>query len=92
MQGCEQILFCSLLAGTCVHILGLERAQGNANLHHVDSITITPCFPNTDAEVVERLRLTMALFTLKRHVYKLAEQCGGNMGGTAPKERILLED
>lgn len=55
-------------------------------LHHVDSIQISADFPDTDAELVERLRLAIALFTLKRHVHKHADQCGGSMEGKAPDE------
>ncbi|KAK7692392.1 hypothetical protein QCA50_004017 [Cerrena zonata] len=76
------ILFCSLVAGQGVHIFGAELVENNVILHHVDSLQTEDA--DRDAELLERTRLAMLLFTLKRHVFKLAKELGGDMETHSP--------
>ena len=79
-------LFCSVLVEPYVHIYCLEHTKTDIKLHHVDAIAIHPTY-HTDVELVERIRLVMAFFTIKRHTFRLAIQLGGYVEGDAPEER-----
>ena len=69
----DRITFCSILVSQSIHVYGLEMTRENTTLHHVDEITICPTH-YSDIELTERLRLAMALFTIKRYVFNLAER------------------
>ena len=79
-------LFCSVLVEPYVHIYCLEHTKTDIKLHHVDEIAIHPTY-HTDVELVERMRLVMAFFTIKRHIFRLSMQLGGYVRGDAPDER-----
>ena len=64
---------------------GLEKAGKDTVLHHVDEIRICPT-RYTDTELAERLRLTMALFTIKRYVFNLAKRLRAGMGGIVDED------
>ena len=81
----DRITFCSVLISQSIHIYGLEKAGKDTVLHHVDEIRICPT-RYSDIELAERLRLTMALFTIKRYVFNLAKRLRASMGGIVDED------
>ena len=80
----EKILFFSVLQEHRVQLYGAEPGKKGTEIHYIDQMDVgTRPFGNDVLE--ERLRLAIALFTIKRHVFKLAQQLGGNMNRQAPK-------
>lgn len=83
-------LFCTVIAGQYVHIFAAGLVDQNTHLHHVDSIPISLTMSNTDSavELLHRMRLAMALYTLKRHVFLLATRLGGDVEGDWKSELL----
>ena len=81
----DRTTFCTVLVNQSVHLYGLRQVGEDTTLHHVDEISISPtrC---SDVELGERLRLTMALFTIKRYVFNVAERLRADIGGIANED------
>ena len=81
----DRTTFCTVLINQNVHIYGLKQVGEDTTLHHVDEISISPtrC---SDVELGERLRLVMALFTIKRYVCNVAERLRTDIGGIANED------
>lgn len=79
-----RFLFCTAIASDYVHIFAAGPDNG---IHHVDMIPINN---GCDCEnfLLSRMRLAMALFTLKRHVLALATNLGGDVEGRSLPDKL----